>query len=39
VDGISLVKNYRSQFTKIMRDASYQELVQRLRNRAIDGEK
>ena len=28
VDGVSLVKNYRSQFEKIIRTSSYQELVQ-----------
>jgi phospholipid transport system substrate-binding protein len=38
-DGISLVKNYRSQFTKIIRDSSYQELTRRLRDRAIGEEK
>jgi phospholipid transport system substrate-binding protein len=38
-DGISLVKNYRSQFTKILRDSSYPELVRRLRDRAIGEEK
>ena len=38
-DGISLVKNYRSQFTKIIRDASYQELTRRLRDRAIGEDK
>lgn len=39
VDGISLVKNYRSQFTKIIRDSSYRELVQRLHDRAIGDDK
>jgi phospholipid transport system substrate-binding protein len=34
-DGISLVKNYRSQFSKIIRDSSYAELVKRLKDRAI----
>jgi phospholipid transport system substrate-binding protein len=38
-DGISLVKNYRSQFTKILHDSSYPELVRRLRDRAIGEEK
>ncbi|GMV49377.1 MAG: hypothetical protein NBKEAIPA_03259 [Nitrospirae bacterium] len=33
VDGVSLVMNYRSQFTAIIADASYQELVRRLRER------
>jgi phospholipid transport system substrate-binding protein len=39
VDGISLVKNYRSQFTRIIRESSYSELVRRLRDRAIGEEK
>jgi phospholipid transport system substrate-binding protein len=32
-DGVSLVKNYRSQFNKIIRDSSYQVLVKKLRER------
>lgn len=39
VDGVSLVKNYRSQFEKIVRSHSYDELVTRLRNRALVDEK
>jgi phospholipid transport system substrate-binding protein len=39
VDGVSLVKNYRSQFEKIMRSDSYEELVTRLRNRTVAEEK
>ncbi len=39
VDGISLVKNYRSQFEKIVRTDSYQELVRRLRNRTVGEER
>jgi phospholipid transport system substrate-binding protein len=35
VDGVSLVKNYRSQFTSIIRSSSYDELVRRLRNRTV----
>lgn len=35
VDGVSLVKNYRSQFEKIIRSDSYQELVRRLRERTV----
>ncbi len=35
VDGVSLVKNYRSQFEKIIRSSSYQELVRRLRERTV----
>ncbi|MEC4890238.1 MAG: ABC transporter substrate-binding protein [Nitrospira sp.] len=38
-DGVSLVKNYRSQFDKIIRSDSYEELVTRLRNRAVGEEK
>jgi len=34
-DGVSLVKNYRSQFEKIMRTESYSELVKRLKDRTI----
>lgn len=36
VDGISLVKNYRSQFSTIIRDSSYQELVKKLRERTLE---
>jgi phospholipid transport system substrate-binding protein len=39
VDGVSLVKNYRSQFTSIIRSYSYDELVHRLRNRTVAEEK
>ncbi len=35
VDGVSLVKNYRSQFEKIIRADSYQELLKRLRERTV----
>lgn len=35
VDGVSLVKNYRSQFNKIIRENSYQELVKELRERTL----
>ncbi len=35
VDGVSLVKNYRSQFTSIIRSSSHQELVRRLRERTV----
>ena len=38
-DGVSLVKNYRSQFDKIIRSDSYDELVKRLRNRTVAEEK
>ena len=33
VDGVSLVMNYRSQFTKIMAESSFQDLLRRLRER------
>ena len=33
VDGVSLVKNYRSQFETIIRSNSYHELLRRLRDR------
>lgn len=39
VDGVSLVKNYRSQFEKIIRSSSYQELVSRLRERTVGEDK
>lgn len=38
-DGVSLVKNYRSQFVKIIRSDSYEELVRRLRDRTLAEEK
>ncbi len=38
-DGVSLVKNYRSQFDKIIRSDSYDELVTRLRNRTVAEDK
>lgn len=34
VDGVSLVNNYRGQFTKIIRSSSYEELVEKLRNKS-----
>ena len=39
VDGVSLVKNYRSQFEKIIRSSSYLELVRRLRERTVGEDK
>jgi phospholipid transport system substrate-binding protein len=39
VDGVSLVKNYRSQFEKILYKSSYQELVHRLRERTVGQDK
>lgn len=35
VDGVSLVRNYRSQFEAIIRADSYQELVRRLQQRTV----
>lgn len=35
VDGVSLVKNYRSQFDRIIRAESYEELVRRMNNRSL----
>jgi len=37
-DGVSLVKNYRSQFKKVISDSSYQELVRKLRERTLEDE-
>ncbi len=34
VDGVSLVNNYRGQFTKIMRSGSYADLVDQLRKKS-----
>jgi phospholipid transport system substrate-binding protein len=39
VDGVSLVKNYRSQFEKIIRSSSYQELVRKLREPTVGEDK
>jgi hypothetical protein len=36
---VSLVKNYRSQFEKIIRTSSHQELVRRLRERTVGEDK
>lgn len=38
VDGVSLVKNYRSQFNKIIHEDSYQELLKKLRDRTVTEE-
>jgi phospholipid transport system substrate-binding protein len=35
VDGVSLVNNYRGQFTKILRASSYSDLVDQLRKKSI----
>ena len=34
VDGVSLVNNYRGQFTKILRTSSYSDLVEQLRKKS-----
>ena len=36
VDGVSLVKNYRVQFDRIIRDSSYDKLVKALREKSSD---
>ncbi|WP_455242849.1 ABC transporter substrate-binding protein [Petrachloros mirabilis] len=38
MDGVSLVKNYRSQFNKIIREDSYPELLKKLRDRTVTEE-
>lgn len=35
VDGVSLVKNYRSQFDRIIQENSYGELARRMKNRTL----
>jgi phospholipid transport system substrate-binding protein len=35
IDGASIVSNYRSQFSSIIRDASYVGLVKKMRQKAI----
>ncbi len=35
IEGVSLVNNYRNQFNSILRSSSYEELVKRLKNKAI----
>ncbi|HSE58838.1 MAG TPA: ABC transporter substrate-binding protein [Nitrospiraceae bacterium] len=37
VDGISMVSNYRGQFSKILQTSSYETLLERLRTRTISG--
>lgn len=34
VDGVSLVSNYRGQFAKVLRTSSYEDLVEKLRNKS-----
>jgi len=33
IEGVSLINNYRTQFNKIIRENSYQELVKRMKNK------
>ncbi len=33
IEGVSLVNNYRTQFSKIIRTSSYQELVKKMKNK------
>jgi phospholipid transport system substrate-binding protein len=35
VDGISMVSNYRGQFSKILQTSSYETLLERLRTKTI----
>jgi len=36
IEGVSLMSNYRSQFTRVIHESSYGELVRRLRNRVTE---
>lgn len=36
IEGVSLISNYRSQFSKIIRNFSYQELVKRMKAKQIE---
>jgi len=36
IEGVSLVSNYRTQFNKIIQTSSYNDLVQKLRNKQIE---
>ncbi|MBI2349355.1 MAG: ABC transporter substrate-binding protein, partial [Deltaproteobacteria bacterium] len=36
VENISLVNNYRSQFTRIIANSSYEELVRRMKDKQIE---
>ncbi|WP_447601391.1 MlaC/ttg2D family ABC transporter substrate-binding protein [Nitrospira sp. Nam80] len=38
IDGVSLVKNYRSQFSNVMHTSSYAELVHRLQERSLSND-
>jgi len=38
IDGVSLVSNYRSQFQKIIRESSFEELLKKLRERTVSEE-
>jgi phospholipid transport system substrate-binding protein len=39
IDGVSLVSNYRSQFQKIIRESSFEELLKKLRERTVSEER
>jgi phospholipid transport system substrate-binding protein len=36
IEGVSLVNNYRTQFNKIVRSGSYEDLVKKLKNKQED---
>lgn len=36
IEGVSLISNYRSQFTRIIRNQSYQELIKRMKTKQIE---
>src|SRR6185312_1935096 len=38
IDGVSLVSNYRSQFQKIIRESSFEELLKKLRERTVSSD-
>jgi len=37
IEGVSLVNNYRNQFSKIISSGSYEELIKRLKNKRVEG--
>jgi phospholipid transport system substrate-binding protein len=39
IEGVSLVGNYRTQFNKVIQTSSYEDLVQKLRSRALAAER
>ena len=36
IEGVSLVSNYRSQFDRVIRRDSFEELLQRMRRNQVD---